>query len=309
MIAVLGSVNFDLTFRLPHLPAAGETVLTPSVSMAVGGKGANQAAAAARDGAAVSFLGCVGSDPFAGTARAALGEAGVDTRGLASMPGATGLAAVLIDAQGRNQIAVASGANAHVRAAALEGCPLAAGALLVLQMEIPLREIERAIALGRSAGACIVLNLAPALPLPAALLSAVDVLVVNEHEAAALCAALQLPATAPPAQLAVLAGALGNAVILTLGAQGAIGARGEARWQAPPLPVTAVDTTGAGDCFVGVLAAALDRGEDMPQAMRRAAVAASLACTRVGALPSFPARAAIDAALAGLGPGPGGERS
>jgi ribokinase len=297
MITVFGSINVDLTFRLPHLPAVGETVLTPAVTQAVGGKGANQAIAAARDGAATRFIGCVGADDFGATARTALADLGIDVGGLKTVAGATGLAAVWVDGQGRNQIAVASGANAALEAGALTGRAITPDTIVVLQMETPAAQVEAVIGQAARIGAKVVLNLAPALPLPPAALRQVEILVLNEHEAAALCGVLGLPHAAPADQVAALARDLGNTVIITLGAEGAIGAQGDARWRVEALPVTAIDTTGAGDCFVGVLASALTRGATLPQAMRRAAVAGSLACTVVGAMPSFPTRAAIDAAL------------
>jgi ribokinase len=303
MITVFGSINVDLTFQVAHLPDAGETVLTPSFSQAVGGKGANQAIAAARDGSPVRFVGCVGSDAFGETARRALSEAGIDIGGLATVQGPTGVAAVLVDPQGRNKIVVASGANGALRAQALAGRALSREDLLVLQMESPTAEVEAVIARAAKVGARIILNLAPALPLPLESLRRVNILIVNEHEAATLCAALKLSVAEPAGQLVTLAKTLGNTVILTLGEKGAIGARGDERWQVAAMQVVAIDTTGAGDCFVGVLAAALERGQALPRAMQRAAVAASLACTVVGASPSFPAREAIDAALARSGSG------
>src|SRR5262245_29646169 len=137
MIVVFGSINIDLTFRLPHLPAVGETVLTSTLTQAVGGKGANQAIAAARDGAPTCFIGCVGSDGYGQTARRALADLGIDVAHLTTVPGSTGLAAVWIDADGRNQIAVASGANGALTAEALEQRRLSAQTYLVLQMETP----------------------------------------------------------------------------------------------------------------------------------------------------------------------------
>jgi ribokinase len=299
MITVFGSINVDLTFRLPHLPCIGETVLTPSFSAAVGGKGANQAIAAARDGAPTGFVGCVGADSYGETARKALAELGIDVTGLLTVPGPTGVAAVWIDAEGRNQIAVASGANGALRANALLRQPLAPEAYLVLQMETPASEIEAAVDYAKQRAAKIILNLAPALPLPRSTLKQVDVLVVNEHEAAVLSDELRLGCQKPADQVVALAGDLGNTVIITLGAEGAIAARNGAVWRAQALPVAAVDTTGAGDCFVGVLATALMHGATVPLAMQRAAVAGSLACTTVGAMPSFPTRHRIDAALFG----------
>jgi ribokinase len=303
MLTVFGSINVDLTFRVPHLPRVGETVLTPSVFRAVGGKGANQAAAAARDGAATRFIGCVGEDAFGAMARSALADIGVDTSLLQSTAEstkeATGLAAVWVDAAGRNQIAVASGANGALRAAAFAAAAAVPNEHVVLQMETPAEEVAAVIDAAKRRGATVILNLAPALPLSAAALRAVDVLVLNEQEAAALGGMLDCRREAAQEQLAVLAAELGTTIIITLGAAGAIGAAGAVRWQASALPVVAVDTTGAGDCFVGVLAAAIMRGITLPAAMRRAAVAGSLACTIVGAMPSFPGRASIEAALAG----------
>ena len=299
MITVFGSINVDLTFCLPHLPSVGETVLTPTYTHAVGGKGANQAVAAARDGAPTCMIGCVGDDSYGAMARAALADVGIDVDGLRTVPGTTGLAAIWVDGAGRNQIAVASGANAALKADALQGRALAREDLVVLQMETPTTEVEAAIGHARRIGAKVIFNLAPALPISRPALQQVDILVVNEHEAAVLCGLLGLPHAEPMRQAVALARDLGVTVIATLGAAGAIGAHGDSTWRVEALPVTAIDSTGAGDCFVGVLAATLSRGATMPEAMRRAAVAGSLACTVVGAMPSFPTRDQIDAALAG----------
>ena len=297
MVVVFGSINVDLTFRLAHLPSVGETVLTPTFTQAVGGKGANQAAAAARDGAATRFIGCVGADDHGATARAALQELGIDVRGLSTVPGHTGLAVIWVDDQGRNQIAVASGANAALEAGSLADDAITPGTFLVLQMEAPAREVEAAIGRAAQAGATVILNLAPALPLAPAVLRQVAILVLNEHEATDLCRHLGLARAEPEGQAVALTHTLGNTVIVTLGAEGAVGAQGDAVWRVDALRVRAIDTTGAGDCFVGVLAAALMRGATLPAAMQRAAVAGSLACTIVGATPSFPVREMIDAAL------------
>jgi ribokinase len=174
---------------------------------------------------------------------------------------------------------------------------LASGDWLVLQMEILSGEVSKAVALAKARGARVILNLAPALPVDMATLRQVDVLVLNEHEASLLCTHLG-QASGSPAKLAgPISRLLGTTVIVTLGPDGAVGAKGAEIWQVPSMPVKAVDTTGAGDCFVGVLAAAMDRGLDMHPAMRRACVAASMACTQVGAAPSFPTGVAIDLML------------
>jgi ribokinase len=245
-------------------------------------------------------VGCVGEDSYAAAARRALADAGIDVAGLKAVPGTTGLAAIWVDDAGRNQIAVASGANAALKAEALAERVLGPEAILVLQMETPAAEVEAAIDLAHRSGARVILNLAPALPISRSALAQVDVLVVNENEAATLCSLLGLPDGEPARQAVALAKELGNAVVATCGPAGAVAARGEALWRADALPVHAVDTTGAGDCFVGVMAAGLSRGMSMAEAMRRAAVAGSLACTVLGATPSFPTHAAIEAALSAI---------
>jgi ribokinase len=297
MITVFGSVGIDLLFSLPHLPAVGETVLTPAYTTAMGGKGANQAVAAARDGGKVRFVGSTGADDFGNEARSLLRAEGIDLAGFATVDAATCVASIYFDTQGRNQIAVASGANLLSRADALQPDMLAPGDWLVLQMEIPGGEVSKAVALAKARSARVILNLAPALPVEEAALRQVDVLVVNEHEATLLCRRLGLASDAPVKLAGPLSMLLGTTVIVTLGRDGAVGANGDQIWQVPSMPVKAVDTTGAGDCFVGVLAAAMDRGLEMQPAMRRACVAASMACTLVGAAPSFPTGVAIDLML------------
>lgn len=289
MIVCFGSINLDLIVPVARLPAPGETVLGGDCRMEPGGKGANQAVAAARDGAAVAMVGAVGSDALAAPALALLAEAGVDIAAVARHDGPTGCALIAVDPAGRNQIVVAPGANAAVRGAALDDGRLSPGTTLLLQMELPAGETEAVIRRARTAGARIVLNLAPALPLAEAALRTVDVLVVNETEAEWLAACY---GCAPEA--AALAARLGMPVVRTLGAAGA-----EAPGLRVPAPrVAAVDTVAAGDCFTGVLAAALDRGEGLEAAVRRAVVAGSLACTRPGSQRSLPFRAETDFALA-----------
>src|SRR5262245_4952867 len=264
MIVVFGSINVDLTFRLPHLPAVGETVLTPTFTQAVGGKGANQAIAAARDGAPTRFIGCIGSDTYARVARAAMAEDGIDISAVRSAPEGTAVAAVWIDSEGRNQIAVASGANRALKADALVQQAIPAGTIVVLQMETPANEVEAAIRYARGRNAKIILNLAPALPLALAALKQVDVLVVNEHEAATLSASLELGHDEPADLVVALARVLGNTVVITLGAKGAIGAREAVIWRVEALPVTAIDTKRAGDCLWGLSPPARPTGRHQP---------------------------------------------
>lgn len=291
-VLVFGSANADLIFAVPHLPAPGVTVMGEGVRSFPGGKGANQAVAAARDGAAVAFAGCVGRDGFAEVATSALRGSGVDLSRLAVVDQPTGCAAICVDPAGRNQIAVAPGANLAARAAQVEDAALHPGVILLLQMEVPAAEVAALIYRATARGTRAVLNLAPPGDLPEAALRALGLLVVNEHEAAVLAGRLGCAADA-----AGLRAALGVDVAVTRGEAGAEAATAAGLVAVPAFPVTPVDTTGAGDCWCGVLAAALDRGMDLPGAMRRASAAAATACTRPGAAAAMPRRDETDALL------------
>ncbi|WP_119420778.1 ribokinase [Desertibaculum subflavum] len=296
MIVVLGSINLDLGFAAPRLPAAGETVLCDAAAVSPGGKGANQALAAARDGAAVRMIGAVGRDAFAAPALSELRSGGVDISGIVEVERPTGLAAVMVDPAGQNQIMVASGANLAVTARQIETLALGPDATLVLQMEIPPAEVAKAIEFARTRGSRIVLNLAPAATLAEEVLARLDVLIANEIEIARL-------GTGRPMDIAhAVARRLGITVIVTLGGDGACMAAPASCWQIGCLPVEVVDTTGAGDAFVGVFAAALDRGASPESALHRASVAGALTCTRFGAQSGLPGAAEIDRALSRLAP-------
>ena len=295
MIVVFGSINLDLIFALDHLPGAGETVLGPTTRLEPGGKGANQAVAAARDGATVLMAGCVGRDALAEQALATLRADGVDLSRVSRGDLATGCAAICTDAAGRNLIAVGSGANLLARADQIEDVLLAPGTTLVLQRENDPQETAALIRRARALGARIVLNLAPAGPLDADALAALDVLTVNETEAEWLAAR---HGTTPDA--AGLHGALGVGVVRTLGERGSEWADGRSSGTVAAHPVEAVDTTAAGDCFTGVLAAALDRGLGMANAMARAGIAAGLCCARAGSQNSLPTAAETDGASSGM---------
>ncbi|WP_029032253.1 PfkB family carbohydrate kinase [Salinarimonas rosea] len=305
MIVVFGSVNVDLVARVSRIPRPGETVLAPTHERHHGGKGANQAIAAARaaDGAIpVVMAGAVGDDPLGEAARANLAANGVDPSPLETHDAPTGVAFIAVDDEGENAITVASGANALARPDGL-GPLLADAEVLVLQMEVPLAAVAAAARMGAEAGVRVVLNLAPVpidphMPTLDALLAATDVLVLNGHEADALCALVGLPDRDGPSRDAALAARCAADVVVTLGAAGARAAtRGGESLLVPALPVDPVDTTGAGDAFVGALAAGL--AEDLPlaDALARAAVAGALACLAFGAQAASPTRAAIEAAL------------
>lgn len=298
MITVFGSINVDLVTRVRSLPHPGETVLAQDYSTLMGGKGANQAVAAARAAGGVTpvrMVGAVGDDGFGALARENLAREGVDTAGISVVDASTGCAFINVDDSGENVITVASGANQLLMA---DGCAAGAG-VLVLQMEVSLTESIRAATAARAHGAQVIANLAP---VPAefdadrlmALMAVTDILVMNEHEAVQAARALGHTGTDVTAAVIALAGSTGRIVVATLGAQGAIAVHGTGEILRATAPViTPVDTTGAGDTFVGVLAAMLAEGRELRPAMALACRAAALACLKLGAQGAMPTRAEI----------------
>lgn len=296
MITVFGSINLDLVTAVARLPGPGETIATSRYDTYAGGKGANQALAAARAGAEVAMVGSVGSDDFADLALAPLAAAGIDLGAVARRPGHTGIAMIAVDAGGENQIVAANGVNLASRASQLDA-PGAWGTTLVLQMETEPAENWAAIRAARGRGVRTVLNVAPAAPVPADILPLLDMVVVNRLEAAGMAG------DGDPMEAArgiVAAGA--GAAVVTLGADGAIARTETDVWRVGAAAVEAVDTVGAGDSFVGALAAALDGGAGLAAALHRGAVAGSLACRRRGAQSSIPEAAEIDVWLGRLDP-------
>ncbi|MEV7419804.1 PfkB family carbohydrate kinase [Streptomyces sp. NPDC089919] len=281
----------DLVAYVAKAPRLGETVTGREFRTVPGGKGANQAVAAARAGGAVTMIGAVGADEFGVRLRAALAGAGVDTTGLRTAEGASGTAHIVVDDEGGNAIVVVPGANATVTAleAGDEARIAAAGALL-LQLELPMAGVLAGALAARAHGVRTVLTPAPAQPLPAELLAATDLLVPNEHEAAAL--------TGCPDPREAMAALLARVpeVVITLGAAGCLyGARGAAPVAVAAPRVRAVDTTAAGDTFVGALAVALGEGRPVREALGWASAAAALSVQRPGASASMPLRDEITA--------------
>ena len=297
MVVVFGSINLDLVTRVDRFPAPGETLAGTSFATHAGGKGANQALAAARAGAKVRMFGAVGRDDFAAPALASLVAGGVDLAGVAGLDAPTGCATILVDRRGENCIAVVAGANALADPAAVPDSLLTRDALLVLQQELPAAANASLLERARRRGARTMLNAAPSRALSLDLLRLLDVLVVNESEAAAIARAARWPVKPEAFVHAAVAANPALSVVVTLGAKGAVARDGDAVWRvgAPKIQVT--DTTGAGDAFVGCLAAALDRGEDFVAALRMATAAGSLACTGAGAQSALPDRAAIASLL------------
>jgi ribokinase len=302
MLVVFGSINVDLVARVPRLPRRGETLAGSRFAMVPGGKGANQALAAARAGAAVGLFGCVGRDAMAPVALRNLREAGIDVSGVRDVDAPTGVALIHVDDAGENCITIVAGANAHARAAQVPDAVLGSGTTLLLQLEVNAEEVAALAARARSRGARIILNAAPAQPLPAGLFDAVDVLVVNESEASVLAGGGD--SEDARSQCLRLVGS-GRGVVVTCGARGAVYARRKELHEQPALRIDVVDTVGAGDACTAAIAAALDRGEELAQAVREGVAAGSLACLREGAQDAAPAREQITRVAATL-PSPNG---
>jgi ribokinase len=288
VILVFGAINIDVIVPVPTLPRPGETVLGGDYALLPGGKGANQALAARRAGAEVAMAGAVGEDGFAEAALELLRRDGVHLELVRRLPRPTGCAAIIVGDKGENLIAVAPGANGEAAAAVVPDDLLGPKTIALCQNEVPTAESAALLRRARSRGARTMLNLAPAGPMPSGLLADLDFLVVNETEAATL-----------GGDPAALAHELREGLVLTLGARGAIAYRRDGgRIEVSALAIDPVDTTGAGDTFVGVLAAGLDQGLALEPALRRASAAAGLACLARGAQTAMPDAGAIDAALA-----------
>lgn len=298
-VVVVGSVNADLVLEVARHPAPGETLIGGSSRLGPGGKGANQAVAAALRGVRVAMVGAVGDDPYAEPALEGLRAAGVDLSEVRVRPGATGLAVVTVDAQGENSIIVVPGANGSVTPERVDEAAvvLRAARVVVLQAEIPFGSVTRAARVASDAGVRVLLNLAPSARLPRETVLLADPLVVNEHEAADVAAWLA-PGEPPSGDLLAVGTALAEAlhgvgvpsVVVTLGPLGAVGADGAGSWHVPGRRVVARDTTGAGDAFVGAIAAALARGTALRAAAEEAVRVAAFSVCRAGAQDSYPHR-------------------
>ncbi|MBN6052197.1 ribokinase [Nonomuraea sp. RK-328] len=293
MISVFGSANMDLVAYVDQAPKRGETVTGRMFRTVPGGKGANQAIAAARAGTEVAFLGAVGDDAFGAEIRDTLAVAGVNVERLRQVPGPSGIAHIVVDDDGGNSIIVVPGANGQVTAPSEEErAVIAASASVLLQLELPMKAVIGAARAAYEAGVPAVLTPAPAQPLPDELLDAVALIVPNEHEAAAITGAAD-----PGEALSRLLVRVPE-VVITLGSEGALyGSRSGERVRVPAVQVEAVDTTAAGDTFVGALAVARAEGRPAEEALRFASAAAALSVQREGASTSMPSRAEIDAAL------------
>jgi ribokinase len=304
-IVVVGSANTDLVVRVPTLPRPGETVIGGTFATAGGGKGANQAVAAARAGGHVVFVAKVGADAMGDAAIASYRAEGIDTTHVtrdAASP--SGVALILVDAAGENSIAVAGGANDRLLPADVDRARAAieAADVLLVQLEVPLETVRRAVAIARAAGVPVILNPAPARPLDGPLLADVAILTPNETEAALLTGRPSIDEHSAAAAAADLVALGPAAAVITLGVRGAFLVAGGPGLHVPAFPVRPVDTVAAGDVFNGCLAVAIAEGRGLPDAVRFAAAGAALAVTRCGAQDSAPRRDEIEGLYRGVRP-------
>lgn len=299
MITVFGSINMDLVATTPRLPKPGETVPGTGFATAAGGKGANQALAARRAGAQVRMVGAVGQDEFAGPALDLLDKAGTDLSSVAQVDGPTGTALILVGGDGENMIAVVPGANGTVSPEQAKDAvsKSAEGDFLMLQLEVPVASVRAALEAAKARGVRSVLNTAPLIPEAAELARLADIVIANETEFERLVGRDNLSASEREEMLLSMHGDTGQTLIITLGADGVIAAEGGSLHRTKGLKIEPIDTVGAGDTFCGYLAASLDAALPFADALRRAAVAGSLACLKSGAQPSIPEAAEVDQAL------------
>lgn len=296
-LIVVGSLNMDVVCRVPRAPGAGETVLGGDVAFVPGGKGANQAVAGARLGGSVRMVGRVGGDAFGARLRDGLAQEGIDITQVGVDAAATsGVALILVEADGQNRITVAPGANARLTPARVEAAAMywPRGGILLAQLETPLDTIACAIEAAQRAGVMVILNPAPAQALPTQWWPGIDLLVPNESEAAQLTGVPVTDDASARAAARVLRSRGMRRVLITLGGRGVLLVDDAGERIEPAPRVIAVDTTAAGDTFVGALAVALAEGSDIDAAARFAVRAAALSVTRPGAQTSIPRRAELD---------------
>jgi len=287
-LLIVGSLNMDLVVPVARHPKPGETIIGGDLQHFHGGKGANQAVAAARLGGRVRMVGRVGADAYGAELKRGLEAEGIATADVAEIEAPTGVALISVSEDGQNAIIVSPGANARLWPEDLSPTQFANAKVVVLQLETPLETVQRAAELGREAGARVLLNAAPAQELPEELLQELDVLVVNEFEAAQVAGEEEPESMEEALSLARQLARQVPVVVITLGARGLVWAGAEGEGYLPAFEVQAVDTTAAGDAFVGGLAAALAAGKPFAAALKCGSAAGALAATRPGAQPSLP---------------------
>ena len=298
-VLIAGSINMDIVANVERHPVPGETLSGENLDYFPGGKGANQAVAAARAGAHVEMIGAVGDDAFGPNLLGFLTDNGVSTRAVKTLKAvSTGTALIVVDEHGENSIVIIAGANGRLTPNDLSSVRIETTDVLVAQFETPLEVTTRFFEDGKRVGATTILNPAPAREIPDALLWAVDVLVLNETELARITGQALTESSSETeiaaACMDLRSSGFEGVVVATLGARGAVVVTGETAMDVPGRAVSAVDTTGAGDCFVGYLASALARGDEIVESLERANAAASICVQRPGAGPSMPYASEVD---------------
>ena len=293
MILVFGSINADFFLSVKSLPRPGETVLCPSYTFYPGGKGANQAVAAARLGGEVMFVGSIGDDPYGEQVFEALQHVGINLNRVKSISGITGTAFVMVEETGENQIVVASGANLETCSSQIKDSDLSLCTHLILQMEVPIKEIEDIIFRSKAAGCKIILNYAPAHSIQPAAIECCDYLIMNELEAASLFG--QKKEVEEYAKS--FSERFDTECIITLGPKGSLLANSDGLYEINALKIEAIDTVGAGDMFVGAFSASLYNGDNTLISLQKATVASGLACKFEGAQPVAVTSQLIEAEL------------
>lgn len=295
MIVVFGSLNVDMVMRVKKIPHPGETILCPNYQIVAGGKGANQAVAAANAGASVKLFGKLGDDTFGALLLRSLKESTVDLTGVTSCEGiSTGCAAICVDPRGKNIVTVASGANLQAREAEIPDHLFSKDTTLLLQMETPVEENWKLIRRAKKFGTRILLNLVPAQNVPLDILKSLDVLIINQVEATLLSLHLGFDVISPAVAARRIAAKFGIICVVTLGKEGAIACAPKGTWEIKAMDIEVINTTAAGDAFIGVLAACLDKEMPLPLSLQHASIASGLSCLKQDTLLSLPSAIEID---------------
>jgi ribokinase len=294
-IVVIGSLNMDLSIRVPRIPLPGETISGENLVTSAGGKGANQAAACANLGSQVTMIGAVGQDDFGRRMKEGLRKVGINVSFIQENPGVpSGTAMIMVDAAGENVIVLSAGANSYVVIDRNAEELIRNAKILLLQLEIPTGIVFRSIEIANDAGVPVLLNPAPAIALPNEIYSRVDYLIPNEIEASILSGVEVKDIASAEKAAGILLDRGVKTVIITLGANGAFLASGNNRHAIPAMKINPVDTTGAGDAFIGGFATAIVEGKPLEEALHYATAAGALAATKAGAQSSLPSRQELE---------------